>query len=601
MIWLLMPFWIGPSCIRSTNPVVPDVDEKPPIQETDVMTSPAENLIETSDSTHQEPTPEILPSASPQEDPPPSDPPERSAQNLLDESLGFCEASSDFWEKGDLENALLALDKAYGLMLEADVDDDPQLIQQKEDLRLLISKRILQIHASRRTTVSGKHHAIPLDDHEEIRLQIKLFQTSQRNFFLNAINRSGMFRPMIVDAIEKAGLPKELSWLPLIESGFKIRALSPARALGLWQFIPSTGYRFGLKRDEWIDERMDPEKSTQAAIAYLQELHEVFGDWCTVLAAYNCGENRVLRIIRQQKTNYLDHFWDLYFKLPIETRQYVPRYLAALTIIQDPQKYGFDFGDLDVPIEFDTMEISRQLRLADIARVIHVDPKTLETLNPELRRQITPASLYTLKVPTGTLGTESGLDEKIASLPIFKPPVQRWAYHRIRSGDTLSHLAVRYRTSIEAIARANHMRTTALLQLGKRLRIPVRGSQPPSTQPAPAAPKPKENPMTVRHTIQSGDSLWSLAQHYNTTVDDIKRRNDINTEQLNLGQELVIEKNPPNGKPPSRTKNYLVKSGDSPYSIASEHSMELEHFLRINQLTPTSKIYPGQHVLVDEH
>jgi membrane-bound lytic murein transglycosylase D len=139
---------------------------------------------------------------------------------------------------------------------------------------------------------------------------------------------------MILEKLEAAGLPAELSWLPLIESGFKVKALSRARALGLWQFIPSTGYKFGLKRDQYIDERIDFEKSSDAAIAYLKELHNIFGDWSTVLAAYNCGEGRVLRVIRTQNINYLDDFWDLFGRLPFETARYVPRFLAAAPVAQ---------------------------------------------------------------------------------------------------------------------------------------------------------------------------------------------------------------------------------------------------------------------------
>ena len=136
--------------------------------------------------------------------------------------------------------------------------------------------------------------------------------------------------------------PKSCRGFPLIESGYKVKALSKARALGLWQFIPSTGYKFGLKRDQYIDERIDPIKSTDAAIAYLKELHNIFGDWATVLAAYNCGENRVLRVIRSQNINYLDNFWDLYERLPRETARYVPRFLATLHIMNDLAQYGLD-------------------------------------------------------------------------------------------------------------------------------------------------------------------------------------------------------------------------------------------------------------------
>jgi membrane-bound lytic murein transglycosylase D len=258
-----------------------------------------------------------------------------SKEDMLDLALEYCEAANSFWERGELDSAVDALDKAYALILDVETDDDPNLLQQKEDLRLTISKRIVEVYASRYTVATGISKAIPLAMNVHVLKELESFKTREKDFFLIAYRRSGKYRPGIVKALREAGFPEELSWLPLIESGFKVRALSTARALGMWQFIASTGYRFGLKRDNWIDERMDFEKSTQAAIAYLRELHQIFGDWTTALAAYNCGEYAVLNRIKTQKINYLDHFWDLYEKLPRETAAYVPRFMAVIHIVNN--------------------------------------------------------------------------------------------------------------------------------------------------------------------------------------------------------------------------------------------------------------------------
>jgi peptidoglycan lytic transglycosylase D len=174
---------------------------------------------------------------------------DKTIQPVLDEALEYCQTSQDFWQKGELENALEALDQAYALILQVDTNNIPKLIQQKEDLRFTISKRILEIYASRNIVVNGNHHAIPMVMNEHIEKELKLFQGREKAFFINSYKRSGIYRPHIVAELKKNGLPVELSWLPLIESGFKVRALSKARALGLWQFIPSTGYKFGLKRN----------------------------------------------------------------------------------------------------------------------------------------------------------------------------------------------------------------------------------------------------------------------------------------------------------------------------------------------------------------
>ena len=167
----------------------------------------------------------------------------------LDEALELCQLSQDNWQEGELENAVEALDRAYALILSANTAESPKLVQQKEDLRFMISKRILEIYASRNIVVNGNHNAIPVVINRHVQKEIDLFTKGrERQSFIQAYRRSGRYRPAIVNALTEAGLPTELSWLPLIESSFKVRALSRSRALGLWQFIPSTGYKFGRRR-----------------------------------------------------------------------------------------------------------------------------------------------------------------------------------------------------------------------------------------------------------------------------------------------------------------------------------------------------------------
>ncbi|UCG81936.1 MAG: LysM peptidoglycan-binding domain-containing protein [Desulfobacterales bacterium] len=518
----------------------------------------------------------------------------KNAQRILDEALEFCQTSQDFWGQGDFENAVSALDQAYNLILGVGTNDDPKLIQQKEDIRFMICKRMLEIYASRHIVATGNHNAIPMVMNRYVEREIKLFQGLERKFFVNAYGRSGRYRAEIIMALEEAGLPKELSWLPLIESGFKVRALSRARALGLWQFIPSTGYKFGLKRDEWIDERMDVTKSTRAAIDYLKELHNIFGDWTTVMAAYNCGEARVLRVIRNQNINYLDNFWDLFEKLPYETARYVPRFLAALHIITDPQKYGFDLKCVDPPEVYERVAVSKGMRLKDIAKAIGVSDKTLEGLNPELRHKATPPGSYQLKVPKdkGPL-----LVAKLDTVSAWTPPKRLYAYHRVRRGETLSHLATRYRTSARAIARANNISTRSIIRVGQRLKIPSRGS--PRVYAKASKPVYSKVSGPIRYRVRRGDSLWLLARRYNTNIKEIMRLNNLKTTRLHIGQHLVIRGGTEAVETGADTKRYRVRRGDSPYKIARAHNMKLERLLRINNLTPRSKIYPGQLLSVE--
>ena len=320
---------------------------------------------------------------------------------LLQDSLEAYESADIFWKQGNFEDAFAALDRAYELMAAAPLNGDPLITQEKEDLRHLISRRVIEIYASRQTAVGDVAKSIPMVLNEYVEREIKSFQGPEREFFLESYVRSGLYRPMILEELEKVGLPEQISWLPLVESGFKVRALSRARALGLWQFISSTGYRYGLERSWWIDERMDPEKATIGAIGYLTDLHNLFGDWLTALAGYNCGEGNVLKGIRSQREGYFDQFWDIYTRLPRETRRYVPRFLAVLQIVSDPAAYGFDLPEPLPPLEWETLEIERSAELTSLDQVLGLAGGSLAALNPELRRGATPTEPYEVKVPQG--------------------------------------------------------------------------------------------------------------------------------------------------------------------------------------------------------
>jgi membrane-bound lytic murein transglycosylase D len=310
-------------------------------------------------------------------------------------------------------------------------------------------------------------------DNQHVQRELRSFTTVEREQFLEGYRRSGLYRPMILDRLEKAGLPAQLSWLPIVESWFKVRALSRASALGMWQFISSTGVRYGLERDAWVDERLDPEKSTDAAIAYLVDLHGLFGDWPKALAAYNCGEARVMRLSRRSADEYLD-FWDLYELLPGETRRYVPRLLAALQIIENPARYGMTLPEPDTPpTNVATVTVERSVKLERLDAALGLEAGTLAALNPALRRQATPKRPHALRVPAGR---EETLLAQIDSVPVWTPPVPQYTTHRVRSGETLSQIAGRYGTSVSTIVRANGLRSANHLRVGQRLRIPVRGA-----------------------------------------------------------------------------------------------------------------------------
>jgi len=516
-----------------------------------------------------------------------------AVQSFFDRALDFCEASQDFWQKGELDNALNALDQAYALIIDIDTSDDPKLIQQKEDLRFLISKRILEIYASRNIVVNGNHKAIPMTMNKHVQAEIdRLTKGRDREFFIESYRRSGRFRPYIIEKLRQAGLPESLSWLPLIESGFKPQALSKARALGLWQFIPSTGSKFGLKRDIYIDERLDPDKSTMAAIEYLKELHQIFGDWTTVLAAYNCGEGRVLRIIRSQNVNYLDNFWDLYERLPWETARYVPKFLATVYIVNNMEKYGFQDIKPYPPYEYEAIEVTKQIYLQSIANHLQKPLSELTCLNPELRYKMLPPDTYLLKIPNGTKDT---LIASIDMIPEATPPQRSFVYHKVNKGQTLSTIAGRYKTTVNAITAANRIIHKNHIVAGTLLKIPQHGRGVASSfaeiDHGPAL-------RASSHTVKSGDSLWNIARRYGTTTKKIQASNNLTGTNLTVGQVLKLPGKTMTSAPVKKYKKYSVKSGDSPYNIASRYNMPLQQFLIINNLSSNSMIYPGQMLYV---
>lgn len=540
-------------------------EEKPPVQE------------EEKKEENQETPPAEESTAEEEEDP----------SILLEVAMANYQDAQDAWEKGDFDTAIAALDDAYGILLKVNIPPESPLIQDKNDLRLLIARRIQEIHASRRIAISNNHKTIPLTENKFVLEEIKNFQTKERKYFEESYKKSGRYREAILKELEKAGLPEQLFWMPMIESWFKVNAYSKARALGLWQFIASTGYRFGLKRDRWIDERMDPVKATQAAAQYLSELHSFFGDWTTALAAYNCGEFRVQRVIQNQRINYLDNFWDLFVMLPRETARFVPRFIATLLIINNPENYGFNLPTPDPPQRYETITINRPIQLSALAEISKLDTEILTDLNPELRYGSTPEREYLLRVP-------EGYGEKVLasinSVPSWIPPEATYVIHYVRRGETVSGIASRYGTSISAIGRLNGLRRNYLIRPGQRLRVPSRGGEYLASSSSLTLSK---DGAKLVYTVKRGDSLYLIAKTFNTTVKDIRILNDLKGDLLYVGQKLTIQSEVPEG-----AMEYTVRAGDIPYDIAKKFKMDLGFFLRINNLTIRSKIYPNQKLWV---
>ncbi|KQC10551.1 MAG: hypothetical protein APR62_01860 [Smithella sp. SDB] len=457
-------------------------------------------------------------------------------QDIMEKALDLLETADKLSKNGDFEKTLDTLDEAYSLVIDA--NGDSAIAQAKDDLRLLISRRILAVYSSRHMAIKGKNSEVPLVMNADIEKEICSFQGPERESFIAAYQRSGLYRPVIVKALRKAGIPEEFFWLPLVESFFKVNAYSSARALGLWQFIPSTGYKFGLSRDEWIDERMDVQKSTQAAIAYLKELHNMFGDWLTVLAAYNCGEGRVLRVISSQHINYFDSFWDLYRQLPNETARYVPRFLATLHIVKNPQKYGFDLSDPAKPIFGETVKVNKIMKLKDIAEKIEVPEETLELLNSELKYKLTPDHEYDLTLPKGSLDKFNLVVNDISQSekPRYVSTRKVFIKHRVKRGESLYSIARKYKVSIASIRSYNRLRSNRLIQ-GRRLTIPViRGKNANRNNKK----QHQSKTFSSKYKVRGGDTLSIIASRFESSTSQIKEINNMKTDKIYIGQILRI-------------------------------------------------------------
>ena len=546
-------------------------------------------------------------------------------QEMMEKALDLLEVADKLWEKGDIENTLNTLDEAYALLLNA--NGDAAIAQEKDDLRLLISKRILAVYSSKRTVLNGKNSEIPLIMNPDVEKEIRSFQGIERDMFIAAYQRSGMYHSTIIKELKKAGIPEEFFWLPLVESWFKINAYSRARALGLWQFIPSTGYKFGLSRDEWVDERMNVQKSTQAAIAYLKELHNMFGDWLTVLAAYNCGEGRILRVISRQNINYLDGFWDLYRQLPHETARYVPRLLATLHIVKNPQKYGFDLSATEKQINFETVKVNKIMKLKDIAEKIGASEEELNFLNSELRQKLTPDHEYYLKLPKESLekfnlvANEIPQSEKPRILSVRTVFVK----HRVRKGETIASIANKYNVSDSVIISHNKLSSKKKLVQGRKLKIPITKE---NQGYASSKSRQKDDKIKItssgRYKVKKGETLLMIARRYAIPSSQIKEINNLKTDKIRVGQILKLPQKKTNANSEEENDNdknvkklvkkskikkpvlsatdvdklgtdkYIVTKSDSLHGIAKKNNMNVAKLMELNKISINEKLIPGQ-------
>ncbi len=381
----------------------------------------------------------------------------------------------------------------------------------------------------------------PAERNGQVERAIASFTGREREWFAVALSRSGLYLDHIHETFDELEIPRELAWLALVESAFKPRAYSRARARGVWQFISSTGRRYGLQQDFWVDERSDPSKSTHAAGRYLKDLHELLGDWNLAMAAYNGGEGRVQRAVRRYGTR---DFWRLARTrgLARETRNYVPRVHAAILIAREPERYGFGHVERQPTLRTESVTLSGPVDLRVVGDCLGQPVTEVKRLNPELRRIITPMSgAYALHVPVGASGQVS---QCVAAMP--EKLRARYVTHVVKSGDTLSEIVERYGSRVSIIASANGLRVNQMLRIGTPLVIPV---LEPTVTTARVRPQPRPTPtpsgkVRVAYRIQQGDTLSTIAERHGTTVRNLKSWNGLRSSRIRAGKQLTIYTEP---------------------------------------------------------
>jgi membrane-bound lytic murein transglycosylase D len=396
-------------------------------------------------------------------------------------------------------------------------------------------------------------HDVPIPQNSRVLSYVELFQGRLRDYIQESLTRGTKYLPMIQSVFREEGIPLDLAYIPIIESGFKTNALSRAKAKGPWQFMKATAVEQGLKHNWYIDERSDPEKATIAAAKYLKSLYKLFdGDWHLVLAAYNGGMGRVQRAMRRSGVS---DFWRLSASsryLPRETREYVPLILAAIIVAKNPGQYGFDIV-AEEPVAYEKVTVPRAIDLRRVAEWTGRSIDEIQALNPELRRWTTPlrATDYELKVPAGTA------EQFNSRLALAGPDdLVTLKYHTVKRGETLSTIARKLRVSRFDLADANHLSVRARLRVGQKLvipRAPAALLASNTQRPAPATVASREisgsaavpatsdrSPRTIMYRVKRGDTLFAIARAFDTTVAHIKSLNGLRSNVITPGRRLKI-------------------------------------------------------------
>lgn len=370
----------------------------------------------------------------------------------------------------------------------------------------------------------------------EVRKALERFLTKERYFIQGGLDNAAVYLPIVHDIFSEEGLPGELVYLPLIESAFSVRAYSRAGASGLWQFMPGTARVYNLTVDFWVDERRDPFKSTVKAAKHLKDLFYNYNSWELALAAYNAGMGSINYAISRGRTR---DYWKLCSMglLKRETREYVPRFIAAAHIAKNPEKYGFQMEKGVVFPEFEILNVEKPVDLTILGEKTGISYKSLQYLNPELRRMVTPLGRkYKLRVPREKFPEVLNI---YLSLPMEE--IVGVKSVTVRSGETLSEIALRNNTSITFIKQINNISDSKRIFAGAKILIPVHSESANPVEYIDYVPKKGFKTQEILYTIKTGDTLWDIAQRYRSDVETILAVNGLSFESIiKPGDEIKI-------------------------------------------------------------
>ena len=430
-------------------------------------------------------------------------------------------------------------------------------------------------------TVDAGRFSLPIRFNERVMQEIYYMTTSARAFITRSLSRKTAYDSLIYTKLAQHGMPRDLIYLALVESGFNVKAYSRAKAAGMWQFIPETGIRYGLEVDFWVDMRRNPELATEAALTYLSQLHDEFGDWLLSMAAYNCGEGRIRRLIREKHADstWGDRpvsYWDL--QLPQETMHYVPRILAAMVIGHFPEQYDVSITKRQLP-PYDTVTVYDSFSMDEISKFLKVPEDTLRSLNMELTMWCTPPNrdAYLLRLP---YGTRTAFVQNYDRME--KNGFSSWKQHKVRKGESIGNIAQQYGVRVSEIQRANDMRKNARLKVGRTLLIPIKVAPRRSTG---------KKPSKVRtYVVQLGDNLASISRRFGISQESLRVWNHIEAwSNVKNGDTIYVSK--PDLKPSSfvqqrvalkKGEKYVVQAGDTYAEIAKKYKVPVFLLLQAN-------------------